>query len=163
LHIHRFTYATVEAGFLIEMDDDLTEAYQSMHDEADILFSQYKLDSGEASIDKYEHDKTEGRVDQIEEKLSAVDSCSVEAKMEALEKEVKAHRQELAAAKEEIESCKVANLELKQQVRDLTDTMTLKMKMESNQQERRSILGLDVGETEGEDDRRLLLQRQVTR
>ncbi|KAL7479743.1 hypothetical protein ACHAW6_005465 [Cyclotella cf. meneghiniana] len=56
-------------------------------------------------------------------------SCAL-AKINALERELKSLKGELSAVKAELKSCRVGNLELEQQVRDLTEeNMSLKMNM----------------------------------
>ena len=69
--------------------------------------------------------------EDAEPKANSVTTLSeAVSKIDALEKEIKELKDELLAARDEVKSFRVSNLELEQQVRDLTEeNMSLKMNM----------------------------------
>jgi hypothetical protein len=116
---------------------DTNEADYFKVEEEEVSFSQTepsdKNNNENTNRDESEKD-SDVQWDQCEDADSKSDSITslpeAVAKIEAMEKEMKAIKEELATAKDEIKSYKVINLELEQQVRDLTEeNMSLKMNM----------------------------------
>lgn len=116
---------------------DTSEADYFKVEEEEVSFSEVepsiKNASESANTDGSEKD-ADVQWDQCEDADSKNNSITnpseAVAKIEALEKEMRALKEELAAVKDEIKSYKVTNLELEQQVRDLTEeNMSLKMNM----------------------------------
>jgi hypothetical protein len=115
--------------FQVEEEEvSFTEADQSLLDDKRGIKSSTDGDNGTKDVDE------SGGWDQCEDASVKDNSSSTLpkalAQIEALEKEIKLLKEELVAAREETKSYRVTNLELEQQVRDLTEeNMSLKMNM----------------------------------
>lgn len=110
--------------------EDTNEAEYFKVEEEEVSFeadtSQKNSSGDNTKLDDSTKDEGSGW-DQCEDVNSLSGALS---KIEELEKQMKRLREELDAAKEEIKTCRVTNLELEQQVRDLTEeNMSLKMNM----------------------------------
>lgn len=115
---------------------DTNEADYFKVEEEEVSFSKAEPSdkNNNENTNRDESEKDQNQWDQCEDadlkSNSITDISEAVAKIEAMEKEMKELKEDLAAAKDETKSYKVINLELEQQVRDLTEeNMSLKMNM----------------------------------